>query len=77
MTEKAYHYDYIQLYGTRTSASDEAVVIFNEKALMYMLSLLNVKLVIYYYNEVRMRYSFLITSSMKRNIHSLIFYNLE
>lgn len=60
MTEKAYHYDSIQLYGTRTSASDEAVVILKENALRYMLSLLNVKLVIYYYNEVRIQYSFLI-----------------
>ena len=46
MIEKAYPYDYIQLYATRTSASDEAVVILKENALRYMLSLLNVKLVI-------------------------------
>ena len=44
---------------------------------MYLLSLLKAKLEIYYYNEVRIQYSFLITSSMKRNIHSLISYNLE
>lgn len=31
MIEKAYPYDYIQLYATRTSASDEAVVILNKK----------------------------------------------
>ena len=46
MTQKAYPYDSIQLYGTRTSASDEAVVILKGNALRYMLSLLNVKLVI-------------------------------
>lgn len=31
-----------------------------KKALMYMLSLLKAKLAIYYYNEVRISYSFLI-----------------
>ena len=57
---KAYHYDSINLYVTRTPASDEVMAILKENTLMYLLSLLKAKLEIYYYNEVRIQYSFLI-----------------